>query len=219
MSTIRVSQLAVGSLAGSSSYFCDIERINALYCRTHGYDYTVERLENHTQYRLNRHSAWEKVGHLRRHLQECDFLLHLDVNSFFYNHVLSVREEWLSRLGAKLLYGAASGTLDEQKADKVHFNALLIRNTEQAHKLLKKWDESSEMPGNAHLRYECNVDQCGVSHVFKDDILIELEYPVRDGLSGQLLRNIGDIPHRERERFMTDLCGSQIMCRNCELRL
>jgi hypothetical protein len=60
------------------------KKINETYCRRHGYGYVVKTFIP----RDDRVYRWSKIPAMREELHDCDFLLYLDADAFFYSREL-----------------------------------------------------------------------------------------------------------------------------------
>ena len=115
---LKVSQLVYGNLVPAESWFSRfVEPINAAYCKLHGYNYVVERIND---WRKDRHGNWEKIQHVIRNLYDCDYLFFLDADAVFYSFVIAIHEEILPLLGEKICFLVTTVEVKQNDGIPVH---------------------------------------------------------------------------------------------------
>jgi len=132
-------------------------QINEAYCWRHGYEHIVKTFVP----RDDRSPHWAKIPAMREELHDCDFLLYVDADAFFYSHELTIEEELLPLLGDKQIMMSADYTCEgiRHQPDKPNTGVILMRNTEQVAEMLRVWDESSERPGLERFRFDLSHEQ------------------------------------------------------------
>lgn len=194
---IKIVQYHWGEL--NHSYSVN-RQINEAYCRRHGYEYVLKTFLP----RDDRACCWSKIPAMREELHDCDFLLYLDADAFFYSHELQVEEELIPLLGSKQLMMSANctGEKDRFQPDRPNTGVLLVRNTEKAAELLRVWDEASENPGLSELRLAMEPEQeACVRTIWKehaDDIKLLKDYYLMNGVNGMFIRHLMEMPDVQR---------------------
>jgi len=84
---IKVVQMVYSDCLKPGNWFEYVEKINRIYCKIHGYEYIVDRVESP---RTDRHGNWMKVDTIRDNLYDCDYLLSLEDDCAFYRHSLAI---------------------------------------------------------------------------------------------------------------------------------
>jgi len=80
------------------------QQINAMYCRRHGYEHIVKTFIP----RDDRTHRWSKIPSMREELHDCDFLLYLDADAFFYSQELRIEDELIPFLEDKHIMMSAN---------------------------------------------------------------------------------------------------------------
>ena len=198
---IKVCQFVYGDFAKPESWFSKyVEPMNRMYCKTHGYEYAVERLET---IRPDRGGHWEKPMHIHRNLKDCDYLLYLDADCVFYNHLFSIEDELLHRWEpAHLMMFAADCGGEDMRWIPNHINtgSGLFRNTQETRDILAEWDVASDSPEQPNVR---QFDQKGFNSwilpKYKNQIKILQNYYLMNGLHGQYIRHLFHFVNRDVE--------------------
>ena len=225
---LKVCQLVYGDLAAPDSWFSQfVEPINRDYCQYHGYQYVVERLENHDQYRRDRWHYWEKVAHLRRQLTACDFLLFLDADAVFYSFVLAVQEELFPLLPAHKNILMARDKIAENCShpleEKNHNNAgiILLRNTLRTHAILEEWDASTDViPNQDCWKWKWPPEQGGFRYfenAYPLDVEITIHYYLLNSTQGQFIRHLAGL--QNKAELLGEIYHSPLMERTRALLL
>ena len=224
MTKIKVTQLAFGDVLPPNGYFRYTEEINHLYCQYHGYEYVVEKLATHNQDVRNRHPHWEKIGHMRRHLHDCDFLLFVDTDAIFYSFVLSVEEEIVSMLPSDAHFLMAADTVEESGRVNPHDSnsgVILCRNTRRMHAILEEWDDCTDYISEFDdTRHKWPVEQEAGNRIMRKyhhDYKHVWNYYKMNAVMGQFIRHFMGMKHHEKMRCIREFYDSPLMKRNREL--
>ena len=135
--TIKVVQY----MDGSSSHFEWSERINRSYCERHGYQYVVRR----DPPRPDRHASWQKIEAMQAELHDCDYLLYLDSDAFFYSREFKIEQELLPLFGDKSIMMAQNFMSEKIRRVPRYPNSgiILLKNNDVSQKFLAAWNNSS----------------------------------------------------------------------------
>ena len=222
MMKIKVSSFTYGRLNQPGSYFDMSCAINEAYCQLHGYDYVVERLPADCQVVRHRHENWKKVGHCRRMLNDCDYLLHIDADAVFYSWILKIEEELIPRLvsvKANMVLGADVQNMSHtmKKIDRVNAGVILMKNDAQTAKMLEVWDSVSDIPEWQYTRWQWPLEQEALEYiraVFPGSIKPLKNFFLMNGEYGQFIRHftIGD--HDNKFLEIKAVYDSPLMQRN-----
>ena len=167
-------------------------KINEAYCQRHGYEYIVKTFLP----REDRAWCWSKIPAMREELHDCDFLLYLDADAFFYSHELTVERELLPLLGDKQIMMSADYVSEElrHQPTKPNTGVILIRNSEKTAKILHVWDESSERPGLEEFRFKHFHEQETCHQTIwqecAEDVKLLKDYYLMNGLNGIFIRHL-----------------------------
>jgi hypothetical protein len=167
-------------------------RINEVYCRRHGYEYVVKTFIP----RDDRSPHWAKIPAMREELHDCDFLLYLDADAFFYSHELMIEEELLPFLEDKQIMMSADLASENirHQPNKPNGGVVLVRNSEKSAEFLQRWDESSERPGMEEFRFNLYHDQEAcfrtVWQECADDVQLLKDYYLMNGFCGVFIRHL-----------------------------
>ena len=180
---IKVSSFVFGWLCQADSWFYKyVEPINRKYCEIYGYEYVVDNYNEHPEWVSDRDndrsSIWYKVGHIKRNLKDCDYLLYLDADAIFYPSALDIETEILPYLpqhksiyiGHDVMgvggYYYVVGTL-------VNSGVILFRNDAVSHEFLTEWDNITDIPEYNKLKHEWPLDQTGFDILRQDARFVE----------------------------------------------
>jgi len=217
---IKVSQFVYGDLTSPESWFAKfVEPINRMYCELHGYEYAVERLES---IRLDRHGNWEKIPHIFRSLTDCDYLLFVDADALFYNHLFTIEEEMLPLLGDDSLFLVASDCGGEEYRWcpwNVNSGVMLFRNTTEARRMLTDWNEIVETPQYEWAKWHFPSEQqiCSEYIVAKYKASVVKDYYRFNGIFGQYIRHFLSACCQDRHSVLKAVYHSPLMERNRKL--
>lgn len=196
---------------GAQNLSYDLDRkINKAYCERHGY---VHIVRTHSP-RTDRSVHWEKIPTMRHELCDCDYLLFLDADAFFYSHELRIEDELLPQLEDKQIMMAADYACEEMRhqPNKPNSGTILVRNSETTAEMLKVWDESSERPELEELRFHSfhEQDACyrTIWQEYAEDVKLLKEYYLMNGYKGIFIRHLMATSDEERSsivrKFMDD---------------
>jgi hypothetical protein len=185
-------------------------KINEAYCRRHGYEYVVKTFVP----RDDRSPHWAKIPAMREELHDCDFLLFMDADAFFYSHELTIEEELIPFLDDKQIMMSSDHACEElrHQPSKPNTGIILVRNTEKTAEILRVWDGASERPGLEELRFERYHEQDAcfqtIWQEYPNDVKLLTEYYLMNGFSGIFIRHIMRKPDEERlniqRKFIAD---------------
>lgn len=188
---------------GEQNHSYEINRkINETYCRKHGYDYVCKTFPP----RDDRACRWAKIPAMREELHDCDYLLYMDADAFFYSHELKIEEELLPHIKSKQIMMSANCVCDEMRhqPDKPNTGIILVRNTEQTAEMLRVWDESSERPGIEELRFNRHHEQDAcfqtIWQEYAADVKLLKEYYLMNGFKGLFIRHL--MGRKDEERLI-----------------
>ena len=199
--TIRVVQYHWGDQ--NHSYQVN-RKINETYCRRHGYEYIVKTFVP----RDDRSHHWAKIPAMREELHDCDFLLYLDADAFFYSHELRI-EELIPLIGNKQIMMSADYRCEELRfqPDKPNTGVVLVRNSEKAAEMLRVWDESSERPGLEGFRFNQSHEQdtCYLTmwQEYAGELKLLSDYYLMNGLCGMFIRHLMGMQDDKRLEIQT----------------
>ena len=188
-------------------------QINEAYCQRYGYEYVVKTFIP----RDDRSPHWAKIPAMREELHDCDFLLYLDADAFFYSHELRIEEELIPLLEDKQIIMSADYACEgiRHQPDKPNTGVILVRNTGKTAEILRVWDESSERPGLEEFRFNLFHDQEAcyrtVWQEYADDVKLLKDYYLMNGFCGVLIRHLMGQKDDERletlKKFLRDRNG------------
>jgi hypothetical protein len=167
-------------------------KINEAYCRRHGYEYVLKTFPA----RDDRAPHWAKIPAMREELHDCDFLLFLDADAFFYSHELRIEDELLPLLKDKQILMSADYVHegDRHQPNKPNTGVILVRNTEKTAEFLRVWDATSEEPGLEHFRFHLFHEQetCfrTVWQRYAEDVKLLKEYYRMNSVRGMYIRHL-----------------------------
>jgi hypothetical protein len=170
---------------------------------------------------------------MREELHDCDFLLYLDADAFFFCHKLRI-EELLQFLGEKQIMMRAGKTADSRRQTAAEYiltpdsclltpdtGVVLVRNTPQAAEMLRVWDESSEQPGLENLRFHSSGERAAcfqtMCREYADDVKLLNDYDLISSIRGMFIRHLAGMKDDERYRiqnsFLEDRLESMLLYR------
>jgi hypothetical protein len=142
---IKVTQFIFGEFGAKDSWFKQyVEPINRLYCEIHGYEYILDEYsdEHLAEVSQHRHPVWLKVPHIKGNMNHCDYLLFVDADAVFYNHLFRIEEELFPLLqDADVLVAKDRWAEDAVGQDVFNSGVILFRNSEAVHEILEAWDD------------------------------------------------------------------------------
>ena len=175
-------------------------KINEAYCRWHGYDYVVKTFVP----RDDRSLRWSKIPAMREELHDCNFLLYLDADAFFYSRELRIENELIPLLKDKQIMMSANcaGEKSRHQPDKPNAGVVLVRNSAKAAEILRVWDETSERTGLENFRFHPRGEQetCfqTVWQEFADEVKLLKDYYLMNGLRGIFIRHLMGMKDEDR---------------------
>jgi len=161
---------------GDFEYFAWSEKINRRYCERHGYSYVARRNPGRT----DRHINWQKIPDIIAELQDCDYLLSLDADAFFYAQELKIEEELIPLMGDKHVLMAQDFGSEQERWTPGFPNAgvILMKATGQVKRFLADWDQSSEIDDK--YKWEWPLEQRSLWEVVlpghQEIVHIEMDY-------------------------------------------
>ena len=211
-----------GEMAVAEHWFAKyVEPMNRLYCRIHGYEYVVERLDS---VREDRHGNWEKVALIQRNLHDCGYLFFLDADACFYCHLLAIHEEIIPLLPDErhiLVPVDVGGEHFRWNTDKSGTGVMLFRNTPVAHTILEEWDAFSDTEEGLHTRWQWSVEQAAFGWFIYPKhhahIQVCTDYYRLQGLHGYFVRHLFNCSGLDREAEFKRIFESELMRKNRRL--
>ena len=174
--------------------------INKAYCRRHGHEHIVKTFMP----REDRAYRWSKIPAMREELHDCDFLLYLDADAFFYSHELRIEDELLPLIEDKQIMMSVNCGCEglRHQPDRPNAGVVLVRNSERAAEILRVWDESSERPETEYLRFNSPHEQEAcyrtICQEYPKDIELLEEYYLMNGLRGMFIRHLMGMEDKDR---------------------
>jgi hypothetical protein len=181
-------------------------KINEAYCRRHGYEYILKTFLP----REDRAWCWSKIPAMREELHDCDYLLYLDADAFFYNHELTVERELIPRMEDKKIMMSVNCDSEElrHQPDKPNSGVILVQNSDKTAEILRVWDESSERPGLEEFRFDhCREQDACCMTVWQEyakDVKLLENYYLMNGLFGIFIRHLMNTEDEERIRILNE---------------
>jgi len=244
MIPIKVCQFVAGDYNKPNNWFSKyVEPVNRMYCETHGYEYAVDRISEEDLSPKDRERGlhWLKVPLMRKHLKDCTFLLYLDADCVFYNHLFRVEEELVPLLERNnpvqrdkpytdttmphFSMLVAADMLSESIRGESLFNSgvCLVHNNAVAHRILERWNNATDIPGLEFTKHEHPNDQMGFMYgaypYNRSDVRVLKDYYLLQGRWGYFIRHVClyiTKPERRDHEF-ENLFHSPMMQRNREL--
>jgi hypothetical protein len=151
---------------------------------------------------------------MREELHDCDFLLFMDADAFFYSHELRIEDELLPLLEDKQILMSADYVHegDRHQPDKPNTGVILVRNSEKTAEFLRVWDATSEQPGMEHFRfnpfYEQETCYQTVWQKYAEEVKLLKDYYRMNSVRGMYIRHLMGTPEEYRfwcqEKFLND---------------
>ena len=191
---------------GNCEYFPYSERINRRYCERHGYDYVLRR----DPPRADRHICWHKVPLILNELHDCNYLLFLDADAFFYSQELSIHDEMTPLMGAKEILMAQDFGCESLRwtPGKPNSGVILMENSDVVREFFEYWNSASDI--DESTRWSWPPEQRALWDVvmpkFGDRLEVHPEYYLIQGRYGQFIRHYMLMPNEERLEKMKTFC-------------
>jgi hypothetical protein len=161
---------------GDFEYFTWSEKINRRYCKRHDYSYVARRDPT----RADRHINWQKLPDIIAELRDCDYLLTLDADAFFYGQELKIEEELIPLMGDKQILMAQDIGSEQERWTPGLPNAgvIFMKATEQVKHFLADWDQASEV--DVKYKWEWPLEQRALWEVVlpshQEIVHVEMDY-------------------------------------------
>lgn len=200
-SSIKVVQYMWGDENRSYSH---VRRINERYCGKHGYEYSCTVRPPSDE----RSCHWEKVLVIREELVDCDFLLFLDADAWFYGQEFRIETILLPLLGDRSLLMASDCGCENLKWKPLLPNTgvILARNNGETKKMLDEWYDAGNREEFARLRtnrlHEQEVFWKTLWRTDRDKISLLNDYYLMNGFYGLFIRHQMVTPERERREIL-----------------
>jgi hypothetical protein len=144
---------------------------------------------------------WLKVYHVKRNLNDCDYLLYLDADAVFYNFLFKIEEELVPLLGdasclvARDILQESSRGIGEGVCTDSNVGVLLFKNNKIVHNMLSLWDGLTDLPEHDYMRYTWPPEQIGFDFIMKNTafgkhIKLEEDYSRLNAFYGHFIRHI-----------------------------
>ena len=177
-----------------------VRRINERYCRRHGYEYV---LDMHSPQSV-RSCHWEKIPAMIEALKDCDYLLFLDADSWFYGQEFRIEDILLPLIGNRDFLMAAdcgsSGTRWNPMLPNT--GVILARNSKRTLRMLRQWNSMSNWPEFQRLRREKYHEQETLWRTLwqtdRDAFTLADDYYLMNGYRGLFIRHQMATPENER---------------------
>lgn len=196
----------VQPMRGDFEYFTWSEKINRSYARRHGYDYVIRR----DPARTDRHINWQKIPDMIAELHDCDYLLMLDADAFFYAQELKIEEELIPLMrGKPILMSQDVGSETERWTPGFPCaGAILLKTTGNVKGFLEDWDRSSET--DDEYCWTWPLEQLPLwNHLlvrYKKKIQVELDYFRFHARFGHYIRHCMIQDDEQRTNIMKHYC-------------
>jgi len=179
--------------------------INEAYCRRHGHEYIVKTFVP----RDDRSNHWAKIPAMREELHDCDFLLYLDADAFFYSRELRIEEELLPLMGGKQIMMSTDCVCEttRHQVNRPNTGVVLVRNSAKAAEILEAWDGSSERPGLEEFRFNSPHEQetcyLTICQEYAEELKLLSDYYLMNGLRGVFIRHLMGMQDDKRLEIQT----------------
>ena len=211
-STVKPAIKVVQYHWGEQNHSYEVNRkINEAYCRRHGYEYVLKTFPP----RDDRSLHWAKIPAMREELHDCDFLLYVDTDAFFYSQELKIEDELLPHLEDKQFMMSADYACEglRHQPDKPNAGIIFVRNTAKTAEMLRAWDASSERPGMEHFRFNLFHDQDAcfqtIWQEYAADVKLLKEYYLMNGFCGIFIRHLMGMKDEERLKIQTEFLAKR----------
>ena len=180
-------------------------KINDMYCHRHWYEYVVKTFPP----RDDRACRWSKIPAIREELHDCDFLLYLDADTFFYSHELRIEQELIPLLNDKKIMMCADCANEEGRIqpNKPNTVVIFVRNTPKSTEIFRIWDETNEHPGMEELCFHDSGEQetcCQtVWQEYAEDVQLLKDYYLMSGIYGMFVRHLTGMKDDDRLECLT----------------
>lgn len=168
-----------------------IRQINENYCRRHGYEYVCAAHPPQE----GRSPTWEKITAMTDALHDCEYLLYLDADAFFFGQEFTVEGILLHMIGNKLFMMASDcgSTSTNWNPDLPNAGVILVKNHPRTLEILKTWDELSAKPEFKRLCWGRYHEQEALWRTFwktnREDFVLVREYYLMNGFRGLYIRH------------------------------
>lgn len=112
--------------------------INKLYCKKHNLSIIFS---NKKQY-SDRHVVWERVPLLLDNISNFDYLIWIDADAFFYNHVNSIADVINANIDANFIFSNDYGNTN------INTGFFIVKNSQYSIDFLTKWGYDKELNDN-----------------------------------------------------------------------
>jgi len=191
---IKILQMIFGEWTDENHWFKKyIEPINRNYCELHGYEYICE----HVAVSLSdRNAMWQLIPTIKKHLNNCDYLLSLEGDCIFYEHSISLAD-YVAKLETNLTKHilTSTGTVSEQFLvhSKPLLAVMLYKNSEESHKVLDYWQSVPDTTLGAYTKKQYPDVELALGNFvypkFVDVFELEREYYKLQSAYGYFIRN------------------------------
>ena len=157
--------------------------------------------------------------HIHRNLTDCDYLLYLDADCVFYNHLFSIEEELLPRWSPEhaMMFAADCGGEDMRWLPQhINTGVGLFRNTQRTHAILAEWNRVTDTSEHPDIQqFDQKGFNNGILPKHKNRIKTLQNYYLMNGLHGQYIRHLFHFVNRDVE--LGRIFHSPMMARNRRL--
>lgn len=187
---------------GKFNYFPLSERINRSYCQRHGYEYLIDR----NRPVINRHICWQKVPYILRELHDCDYVLFLDADAFFYGQEFTIENEMIPLLNNKSILMAQDCGAESYRWTPGYPNTgvILTKVNEESREFFTHWNNVSRY--DPSTRWTWPPEQLALwRHViptYSEALTVIADYYLIQGIYGLYIRHLIGMSDDTRTRIM-----------------
>jgi hypothetical protein len=194
---------------GDQEYFAISEKVNRLYCQSHGHEHVIVR----TPPRTDRHITWHKIPVVLSELNDCDYLLFLDADAIFYSHELTIENELIPLMDGKDILMAQDIGCESLRwtPGRPNSGVMLMQNNESVREFFEYWNRASDV--DESTRWQWPPEQRALWDIvlpkFPDTVNVHSEYYLIQGRYGQFIRHYMLMDNAERIEKMKAFCQSR----------
>jgi hypothetical protein len=183
-----------------SSYGDNNYKINKAYCDK----YNIEIIKCSEQRHSSRHTAWEKIPLILKHINNYDYVIWIDADAHFYINSQNI----LNLINENKNYNIM---FSQDTESPINTGVYIVKNTPYSIEFLTKWGYDNELYKNN--KYPYWWDQGVLIDMYKDDVL--------DIKNNSIIINYGILQHfypSEIKKFKNKPFIFHLAGRNKEIR-
>jgi hypothetical protein len=115
-------------------------KINKKYCDRHNIDIICE----HEKMHLNRHSAWERLPLILKHIDNYDYIIWIDADAFFYYNERNICEIIKEHFNENINF-IFSKDINCTGNDDINTGFFIVKNTQFSKDFINKWSFDEEL--------------------------------------------------------------------------